>query len=109
MSTSTATLAPAWAPATRPDGRPWWPSYCSNLANGRRDGAMTNSSAKPPSPEAAAAPPDPAVADAILLARLRAGDASAYDDLVRTHSPRMLAVTRRILNSEDDAKDAVQD
>jgi RNA polymerase sigma-70 factor (ECF subfamily) len=70
---------------------------------------MTNSSAKPPSPEAVAAPADPAVADAILLARLRAGDASAYDDLVRTHSPRMLAVTRRILNSEDDAKDAVQD
>ena len=70
---------------------------------------MTNSSAKPPSPEAVAAPADPVAADAILLARLRAGEASAYDDLVRTHSPRMLAVTRRILNSEDDAKDAVQD
>jgi RNA polymerase sigma-70 factor (ECF subfamily) len=70
---------------------------------------MTNSSAKPPSPETDAAPADPVAADAILLARLRAGEASAYDDLVRTHSPRMLAVTRRILNSEDDAKDAVQD
>ena len=69
---------------------------------------MTNSSAKPPSPEVTAAA-DAAAADAILLARLRAGDSSAYDDLVRAYSPRMLAVTRRILNSEDDAKDAVQD
>ena len=68
---------------------------------------MTNSHVKPLSPEATAA--DTAAADALLLARLRAEDASAYDDLVRTYSPRMLAVTRRILNSEDDAKDAVQD
>jgi RNA polymerase sigma-70 factor, ECF subfamily len=67
---------------------------------------MTDSTTKQPPSESAA---DAAAADAILLARLRAGDAAAYDDLVRTHSPRMLAVTRRILNSEDDAKDAVQD
>ena len=52
---------------------------------------------------------DAAAEDAALLARLRGGDSSAYDDLVRTHTGRMLAVTRRILNSEDDAKDAVQD
>lgn len=70
---------------------------------------MTNSPVKPPSPEAPAIVPDTAAADAILLTRLRAGDPAAYDELVRTHSPRMLAVTRRILNSEDDAKDAVQD
>lgn len=69
---------------------------------------MTNSSAKPPSPEVTAAA-DATAADAMLLARLRTGDSSAYDDLVRAYSPRMLAVTRRILNSEDDAKDAVQD
>lgn len=50
-----------------------------------------------------------AAADKQLLARLRAGDAAAYDEFVRAHSPRMLAVTRRILNSEEDAKDAVQD
>jgi RNA polymerase sigma-70 factor (ECF subfamily) len=69
---------------------------------------MTNSPAKPPSFDAAAAA-DAAAADALLLTRLRAGDATAYDDLVRAYSPRMLAVTRRILHSEDDAKDAVQD
>ncbi len=69
---------------------------------------MTTSPAKPSSPDAAAAA-DAAAFDAALLARLRAGDTSAYEDLVRTYSPRMLAVTRRILNCEDDAKDAVQD
>jgi RNA polymerase sigma-70 factor, ECF subfamily len=69
---------------------------------------MNNSPAKLHSPDAATSD-DAAAADAILLARLRAGDSSAYDDLVRAYSPRMLAVTRRILNSEDDAKDAVQD
>ena len=52
---------------------------------------------------------DAAAEDAALLARLRSGDPSAYDDLVRTHTGKLLAVTRRILNSEDDAKDAVQD
>lgn len=70
---------------------------------------MTDSSTKPPSADAAPPATDLAAADAILLARLRTGDPAAYEDLVRTHSPRMLAVTRRILNSEDDAKDAVQD
>ena len=70
---------------------------------------MTDSWTKPPLADAAPASPDAAAADAILLARLRTGDPAAYEDLVRTHSPRMLAVTRRILNSEDDAKDAVQD
>lgn len=67
-------------------------------------------SMSPHLPEVAA--PDSAellAADRQLLARLRAGDAAAYDEFVRAHSPRMLAVTRRILNSEEDAKDAVQD
>ena len=52
---------------------------------------------------------DAAAEDAALLARLRSGDPLAYDDLVRSHTGKLLAVTRRILNSEDDAKDAVQD
>ncbi|HEX7281107.1 MAG TPA: sigma-70 family RNA polymerase sigma factor [Vicinamibacterales bacterium] len=69
---------------------------------------MTNSSTKLPSADAVAAA-NAAAADAILLARLRAGDAAAFEDLVRANSPRMLAVTRRILDSEDDAKDAVQE
>jgi RNA polymerase sigma-70 factor (ECF subfamily) len=69
---------------------------------------MSTQSSDPAAPAAAAAA-EQATADALLLARLRAGDAAAYDQFVRAHSPRMLAVTRRILNSEEDAKDAVQD
>ena len=44
-----------------------------------------------------------------LLARLREGEDAAFEELVRTHGGRMLAVARRFLPSEDDARDAVQD
>ena len=47
--------------------------------------------------------------DEALLARLRAGDEGAYEELVRSHGGRMLAVARRFLRSEDDARDAVQE
>ena len=47
--------------------------------------------------------------EASLLAGLRAGDPAAYEQLVRTYSGRLLAVTRRLLRSEEDAKDALQD
>jgi RNA polymerase sigma-70 factor (ECF subfamily) len=46
--------------------------------------------------------------DAALLSRLREGDEAAYRTLVVTHGPRMLAVARRYLSSEEDAEDAVQ-
>ena len=39
---------------------------------------------------------------------LRAGDPAAFEQLVRSNTPRLLSVTRRILNNDDDAKDAVQ-
>src|SRR5262245_3514699 len=44
-----------------------------------------------------------------LLAGLRAGDESAFERVVRLYSPRLLAATRRILQNEDDALDAVQE
>ncbi len=44
-----------------------------------------------------------------LLAALRAGDAAAYETLVRREGGRMLAVARRFLRQEEDARDAVQD
>jgi RNA polymerase sigma-70 factor (ECF subfamily) len=47
--------------------------------------------------------------DAALVARLRAADEAAFADLVRREGGRMLAVARRILRSEEDARDAVQD
>lgn len=44
-----------------------------------------------------------------LLARLRAGEAAAYEELVRVQGGRLLAVARRFLPNEEDARDAVQD
>jgi RNA polymerase sigma-70 factor (ECF subfamily) len=56
-------------------------------------------------------PPEPPLGseDAALLARLRAGDEAAFGELVRREGGRMLAVARRILRSDEDAHDALQD
>lgn len=47
--------------------------------------------------------------DHALVAALRAGDDAGYEQLVRQHGGAMLAVARRYLRSEDDARDAVQE
>ncbi|HEV2720349.1 MAG TPA: sigma-70 family RNA polymerase sigma factor [Thermoanaerobaculia bacterium] len=47
--------------------------------------------------------------DALLLPRLRNGDAHAFEELVRHYTGRLLRVARRLLKSEEDARDAVQD
>jgi RNA polymerase sigma-70 factor (ECF subfamily) len=47
--------------------------------------------------------------EAALLAGLRAGHDAAFEKLVRTYSGRLLAVARRFLHSEEDARDALQD
>jgi len=44
-----------------------------------------------------------------LLARLRQGDDRAYEEFVRAHGDALLAVARRFLRNEDDARDALQD
>ncbi|MFQ5513470.1 MAG: sigma-70 family RNA polymerase sigma factor [Myxococcota bacterium] len=44
-----------------------------------------------------------------LLESLRSGEDGAFERMVRTHGPRMLAVSRRILRSEEDARDALQE
>jgi len=44
-----------------------------------------------------------------LLARIRSGDEAAYEILVRENTGRLLAVARRYLRSDEDARDAVQD
>lgn len=55
-------------------------------------------------------PPDlPPQDEHDLVLRLRAGDASAFEQLVRIAGARMLAVARRMLPNEDDAQDAVQE
>jgi RNA polymerase sigma-70 factor (ECF subfamily) len=47
--------------------------------------------------------------DVELLERVRAGDERACEALVRQHGGRMLAVARRLLRTEEDSADAVQD
>ncbi len=44
-----------------------------------------------------------------FLDRLRQGDPIAYEKLVRSQAGRLLAVAQRILRSEEDARDAVQE
>ncbi len=48
-------------------------------------------------------------ADVALVARVRAGDHDASEALVRQHCGHMLAVARRLLRTEDDRADAVQE
>jgi RNA polymerase sigma-70 factor (ECF subfamily) len=47
--------------------------------------------------------------EAALVERLRRGDGAAFEELLRTHTGRLLAVARRLLGNEEDAHDAVQD
>lgn len=44
-----------------------------------------------------------------LLARLRAGDETAYEEVVRRHAGLLLQVARRLLGNDEDAQDAVQE
>ncbi|MGE0812650.1 MAG: sigma-70 family RNA polymerase sigma factor [Vicinamibacterales bacterium] len=48
-------------------------------------------------------------AEADLLARLRAGDDAAFGELVRATMPRLLAVARRIVGNDEDARDTLQE
>jgi RNA polymerase sigma-70 factor (ECF subfamily) len=52
---------------------------------------------------------DDAVDEAALLAGLRAGDEKSFEGMVRTWCGRMLAVAYRLLGSEEDARDCVQE
>jgi RNA polymerase sigma-70 factor (ECF subfamily) len=60
-------------------------------------------------PQHSTAETDVRAADAALLAALRTGEPGSFEQLVRTHGGRMLAVARRLLSSEEDARDAVQE
>ncbi len=61
-------------------------------------------SLQPPTPH----PPMPAD-DAQLLARLRAGEDRAFDELTALYAGRLYATARRMLASDQDAQDAVQE
>lgn len=47
--------------------------------------------------------------DAALVAGLQAGDAQAFEELIRLHGGPLLRLARRFLGNEEDARDALQD
>ncbi len=47
--------------------------------------------------------------DETLIARIRMGDASAYEVVLRRYNRRLFRVTRSILRDDDDAQDAMQE
>jgi len=51
----------------------------------------------------------PSTPEQMLVMRLKAGDADAFEEMVRTLGGRLLAVARRFLKDEEAARDAVQD
>jgi RNA polymerase sigma-70 factor (ECF subfamily) len=53
--------------------------------------------------------PPVTVHDDSLVARLQRGDPAAFEVLVRGHAGRLLSVARRMLGTNEDAEDAVQE
>ena len=53
--------------------------------------------------------PRPASDESRFIAALRSGDEGAFERLVRENGARLLAVSRRFLRNEEDARDALQD
>jgi RNA polymerase sigma-70 factor (ECF subfamily) len=47
--------------------------------------------------------------DAALVEGLKAGDEAVFETIVRAYGGRLLAVARRMLHNEEDARDAVQE
>jgi RNA polymerase sigma-70 factor (ECF subfamily) len=47
--------------------------------------------------------------ETLLVSRLRAGDNAAFEELLAIAGPRMMAIARRMMPTESDAEDAVQD
>lgn len=62
---------------------------------------------KPPTTDTSE--PGDTTLEAELIARLRAGEEAAFEELIRLVGGRMLAVARRMMGNESDAQDAVQD
>lgn len=60
-------------------------------------------------PESPTKVADAESAESALLQRLRAGDEEAYEQLVRQNTGRLLAVARRLMPTEEDARDVVQE
>lgn len=73
--------------------------------HGRHETAPAMNRSAVPAPGRAPEPPE----EGLLLEGLRARNEAAFDRLVRAYGGRMLAVARRFLRNEEDARDVVQD
>jgi len=51
----------------------------------------------------------PSVQDGALLARARAGDLLAFEELVRLYADRLHAVVRRLVDNQDEAEEVTQE
>lgn len=60
-------------------------------------------------PTLATAAPLPGSDDAALASRVRAGDAAAFEQLMRRHNRRLFRVARSMLRNDAEAEDALQD
>ena len=58
--------------------------------------------------ESAVQPELPGASDATLVERTRAGDADAFDEIVRRHKRAVYFTARRLLGSHEDADEAAQ-
>lgn len=61
----------------------------------------------PTAPAPRRVPPEPE--EATLVRRAQAGDAAAFEDLVRVHAPRVLALARRLGLDPAEAEEAAQE
>ena len=94
-----------------------WMACSSGLAcamwhafHDRRRRGEPDASAEFPIGGAVGAAPDPAATlDARLVARLRAGERGAFEEVVQRYTGRMLAVARRFVRDPEDARDIVQE
>src|SRR6202790_3938359 len=69
---------------------------------------VTNSGISQGARVAAVEPMSPAEKEKLLVRRAQNGDVSAYEDLVRTHQHRVLAVVGGILRGSEDIEDVAQ-
>jgi RNA polymerase sigma-70 factor (ECF subfamily) len=69
---------------------------------------VTNSGISQGARVAAVEPMSPAEKEKLLVRRAQNGDVSAYEDLVRTHQHRVLAVVGGILRGSEDVEDVSQ-
>ncbi len=65
--------------------------------------------ALPPGQRGPVGNPQDTDAEVRLVAALQAGDQDAFEEMVRSHGARLLAVARRLLRNEEDARDCVQE